>query len=194
MWIYVVALLVILPAGYMLAWWLPSPAGAAREAARAAARLRGEQLPPSKIIPEGNSILSKMAVQKALEEGAPRTPWWLGKADRDVMDRIESYFAHAIPVPDEEGRAVIKETMGHGGPQLELYVPMLSSHNPVAIFAVSWDSENNALESNVFFFGNVPRRLSDVVVKSGFERGEGGNGGRLTVFRKRRSFAALRSA
>jgi hypothetical protein len=190
MWIYGVVILVILPAAFILSWRLPSRAGAAREAARS----RGKQLAPPAVIPEGNSILSKAAVQKALDEGAPRTPWGLGKDDREVMHRIQSYFARAIPVPDDEGRASIRETMGHGGPQLELYVPVLSSHNPVAILAVNWNSENNALESNVFFFGNVPRRLSDVVVKSGFDRVGGGSREGLDVFRKWRSFAALRSA
>lgn len=189
MWIYGVALLVVLPAGFILAWRLPSPAGAAREAARL--RDRQRPTPPPPPIPEGNSILPKMAVQKALEEGAPRTPWLLSKDDRKLMRGIESYFARAIPVPDEEGRPFIKETMGHGGPQLELYVPVLSSLNSVAIIAVSWNSENNALESTVFFFGNVPRRLEEVVAKSGFDRVDSGS---TPVFRKRRSFAALRSA
>jgi hypothetical protein len=146
------------------------------------------------VIPEGNSILSKMAVQAALDEGAPRTPWGLGKDDRDVMHRIESYFARAIPVPDDEGRACIKETMGHGGPQLELYVPVLSSNNPVAILALSWNSGHNSLESTLFFFGNVPRRLADVVVRSGFDSGAGVSKESLAVFRKPRSYAALRSA
>lgn len=110
------------------------------------------------------------------------------------MERIETYFAHAIPVPDDEGRACIRETMGYGGPQLELYVPVLSTNNPVAILAVSWNSDNNALESNVFFFGNVPPRLADVVMKSGFERGAGRGKEGLAMFRKPRSYAARRSA
>jgi hypothetical protein len=190
MWIYGVAILVLLPAGFILAWRLPSRAGAARESAR----LKERQLPPPVTIPEGNSILPKTAIQKAINEGAPRTPWTLSCDDRDVMHAIETYFARAIPVPDDEGRACIKETMGHGGPQLELYVPVLSSHNPVAIFAASWNSQKNALESSVFFFGNVPPRLADVVLRWGFDRGDSDNKDGLTVFRKRRSFAALLSA
>jgi hypothetical protein len=189
MWLYGVAILVMLPAGFIVWWRLPSPAGAAREAAR----LRAKHHRPSIVIPDGNSILSKTAVQRALDEGAPRTPWLLGNYDRDVMHRIESYFVRAIPVPDDEGRPSVKETMGHGGPQLELYVPVLSTRSPVAILAVGWNSENDALESNVFFFGNVPRRLADAVVKAGFDRGEPDTES-LAVFRKRRSFAALRSA
>ena len=190
MWLYVAAILVMLPVVFMLSWQLPSRAGAAREAAR----LTGTQHRPSAVIPEGNSIFSKIAVQKALDEGAPRTPWLLAKDDRDVMHRIASYFVRAIPVPDGEGRPSVRETMGHGGPQLELYVPVLSSQNPVAILAVGWSSENHALESNVFFFGNVPQRLADLIVKSGFDHGEAGSRESLAVFRKRRSFAALRSA
>jgi len=190
MWIYGLAIPVLLLGGFILSWRLPSPAGAAREAARA----RQKQAPAPIRIPEGNSILPKTVVDKALDNGAPSTPWALSKEDREVMRRIESYFARAIPVPDDEGRACIKETMGHGGPQLELYVPVLSNLNPVAICAVSWSSQNNALESTLFFFGNVPRRLADVVVKSGFDRGEAAGKESLAVFRKRRSFAALRSA
>ena len=66
------------------------------------------------------SVLSKIEVQRCLSNGAPPVPWKLRQEDSKAMEQLASYFAKAIPVPTAEGRVVVKESMGYGGPQLEL--------------------------------------------------------------------------
>jgi hypothetical protein len=139
------------------------------------------------------SMLQMKTVQKSLAGGAPPTPWMLRKEDWHAMSTIETFFVHAIPTPGD-GRAFIQETSGHGGPQLELYVPVLSSRSPVAVLARSWDPATESLVSNLFFFGAVKNRLADVVARTGFELvASSGNEG-VTVFRNPRKIFRQRSA
>ena len=140
------------------------------------------------------SILSSKAVQRCLASGAPPLPWMLRKEDREAMATLGAYFARAIPTPTSDGRVSVRETAGYGGPQLELYVPVLSSKSPVAVLARSWDHEAEDLEALLFFFGTVNLRLSSIVAKLGFERrDEEPQNAHLSVFRNRRHFARQRA-
>ena len=140
------------------------------------------------------SILSGKAVQRCLASGAPPLPWMLRKEDREAMATLGAYFARAIPTPTTDGRVSVRETVGYGGPQLELYVPVLSSKSPVAVLARSWDSDAEDLEALLFFFGAVNLRVSTIVAKLGFERrDEEPQNTHLTVFRNRRRFARQRA-
>jgi hypothetical protein len=136
-----------------------------------------------------SSVLGTKAVQRMLVSGAPPVPWKLRRGDRQVMDLLAGYFARAIPTPTSDGRVSVRETVGYGGPQLALYVPVLSSRSPVAVLARSWDPETEDLEANLFFFGAVNKRLAGIVEKLGYERHTGFEGPDKTVFRNRRRFA-----
>lgn len=113
------------------------------------------------------SILSRVEVQRAISNGAPATPWELRKQDREAMDRLATYFAKAIPVPTPDGRVKTQETMGYGGPQLELFVPVLSEKTPVAVLVRNWHTSGD-LEADLFFFGAPDGRLAQIVKKLGF--------------------------
>lgn len=139
------------------------------------------------------SILSSKAVQRCLSAGAPPIPWMLRKDDREAMSVLAAYFARAIPAPTPEGRVYTRETAGYGGPQLELFVPVLSCKSPVAVLARSWDTEAEDLEALLFFFGVVNPRLSGIVGKLGFERRDEEPNPHLTIFRNRRRFARQRA-
>ena len=99
------------------------------------------------------------------------------------MDALASYFEKAIPVPTPEGRVSISETAGHGGPQLELYVPVLSSRNPVAILARDWHPEGSGLDTSLFFFGATDGRLAAMVARLGFVPRTDRNETGVTIFR-----------
>lgn len=118
---------------------------------------------------DGSSILDWDTVQRSLETGAPPTPWMLRREDREAMDKLESFFARAIPNPGPDSRASVEETLGHGGPQLELRVPILRTRRPIAVLARRWDSNDRLLESDLYFFGSVDERLEKLVGKLGFE-------------------------
>lgn len=110
------------------------------------------------------------------------------------MKTIERFFARAIPNPTPEGRPFIQESLGHAGPQLELYVPIVSSHRPVAVLARNWDPVEKALVANLFFAGTVGGRLSEIVRNLGFENtGVSRNGG-LSIYRNRRGFFRQRAS
>jgi hypothetical protein len=138
---------------------------------------------------EESSVLGTRAVQRMLVSGAPPVPWQLRRGDREVMDLLAGYFARAIPTPTSDGRVSVRDTIGFGGPQLALYVPVLSARSPVAVLARSWDAETEDLETNLFFFGAVNKALSGIVEKHGYERHTGFEGSDKTVFRNRRRFA-----
>ena len=78
--------------------------------------------------------------------------------------------------------------VGNGGPQLQLYVPVLSTKSPVAVLARSWDPDAEDLEALLFFFGVVNPRVLGIVSKFGFERREPESRD-VAVFRSRRRFA-----
>ena len=155
--------------------------------------MRYSIFPTGKMATIDISVLSTKSVQQSLSAGAPPTPWLLGKNDKEVMLALSAYFARAIPVPTSDGRVSIRETAGHGGPQLELFVPVLSSKSPVAVLARSWDPDAEDLEALLFFFGAVNERLSAIVAKLGFERHDGYDSRELIVFRNRRRFARQRA-
>jgi hypothetical protein len=113
------------------------------------------------------SILSRLEVQRALTNGAPPTPWELRKEDREAIDLLARYFAQAIPVPTSEGRVRIVESVGHAGPQLAIYVPVLSDKTPVAVITRNWHS-GGELETDLFFFGAPDGRLASMVSRLGF--------------------------
>ena len=113
------------------------------------------------------SILSRVEVQRAISNGAPPTPWELRKQDREAIDRLATYFAKAIPVPTADGRVRTQETMGYGGPQLELFVPVLSEKTPVVVLVRNWHTSGD-LEADLFFFGAPDGRLAQIVKKLGF--------------------------
>jgi hypothetical protein len=113
------------------------------------------------------SILSRMEVQRALSGGAPPTPWDLRDEDRESMDLLARYFAQAIPVPTPDGKVRIVESVGHAGPQLAIYVPVLSEKTPVAVITRNWYS-GRELETDLFFFGAPDGRLAAMVARLGF--------------------------
>ena len=164
-----------------------------RHARAAARKLRDLPDIPNKENVEESSILTGKAVQRMLVSGAPPVPWQLRREDRQAMERVARYFARAIPTPTTDGRVTVRDTTGFGGPQLALYVPVLSARSPVAVLARSWDAETEDLEANLFFFGAVNARLGGIVEKLGFERHEGYDGPDKTVFRNRRRFARQRA-
>jgi hypothetical protein len=126
------------------------------------------------------SILSRMEVQRALSSGAPPTPWELRSKDRESIDLLARYFAQAIPVPTPDGRVRIVESMGYAGPQLAIYVPVLSDNAPVAVLTRNWYS-GTELETDLFFFGALDGRLAAMVSQLGFHpRGAQQKG--ITVF------------
>ena len=131
-----------------------------------------------------SSILSRVEIQRSLANGAPPVPWPLRKQDREAVELLATYFAKAIPVPTDDGRVRVRETAGHGGPQLELYVPVLSSKTPVAVLVRNWHMET--LESDLFFFGATDGRLAAVISKLGFVRRNEPENSQVTVFRNSR--------
>ena len=137
------------------------------------------------------SILTRHAVDSSIAAGAPPIPWMLRREDREAIAAIESYFARAIPNP--ESRPFIEESLGFGGPQLELKVPIISSKRPVAVIFRSWDPTGNVLESNLYFAGRVNGRLTAIASKAGFERIVFSDR-HATVFRNPREAARQRSA
>ena len=141
-----------------------------------------------------NSIIPDHAVQMSVATGAPPTPWIPGRDDHEAMKTIERFFARAIPNPTPEGRPFVQESLGHAGPQLELYVPIVSSHRPVAVLARNWDPVEKALVANLFFAGSVGGRLAEIVRNLGFENtGISRNGG-LSIYRNRRGFFRQRAS
>ena len=141
-----------------------------------------------------NSIIPDRAVQLSVATGAPPTPWIPGSDDYESMKEIERFFALAIPNPSVKGRPFVKESLGHGGPQLELYVPIVSSHRPVAVLARNWDPVEKSLVANLFFAGSVGGRLAEIVRNLGFENtGISRNGG-LSIYRNRRGFFRQRAS
>ena len=139
------------------------------------------------------SILTRSTVERSMASGAPPTPWMLRREDRDAIAELERYFARAIPNPTPEGRPFIEESLGFGGPQLELRVPIISSKRSVAVIFRSWDATRNVLESNLYFAGRVNDRLFAIASKAGFERTVFSDR-HATVFRNRRGAARQRSA
>ena len=140
-----------------------------------------------------SSVLSLKAVQLSLASGAPPVPWLLRREDAEAMALLSSYFARAIPTPTSDGRVSVKQTLGHGGPQLELYVPVLSTKSPVAVLTRCWDPGVEDLAARLFFFGAVGGRLASIVKRLGFEREDEPVDKSMTVFRNRRSFARQRA-
>jgi hypothetical protein len=135
-----------------------------------------------------SSVLRYETVQRSIEAGAPPTPWVLRREDHEAMARLKAMFARAIPNP--EGRPFIDETLGHGGPQLELRVPILRTHKPIAVLARSWDPVDSLLESTIFFFGTVDERLEKLLLKYGFEYSSSTT--EFTAFRNHQDFTRRR--
>ena len=129
-------------------------------------------------------ILSRLDVQRALSAGAPPTPWQLRKEDRESLDLLARFFAQAIPVPTPEGRVRIVESMGYAGPQLAVYVPVLSDRSPVAVLTRNWNSGED-LQTDLFFFGSLDGRLARMLERLGFVPREGREKG-VTIFQQRR--------
>ena len=117
----------------------------------------------------GKSILSMTEVQRSIVNGAPPVPWQLKPEDRETMQTLATYFAKAIPVPTEDGRVTVTETIGYGGPQLELYVPVLSCKNPVAVLVRNWHAAGS-LEADLHFFGAPDGRLAAILTRLGFKK------------------------
>ena len=137
----------------------------------------------------GTSVLKRKAVLRSLVNGAPPAPWPLRSEDEAAIKMLQAFFARAIPNPTPDGRPFIRETLGYGGPQLELYVPIVGTKEPVAVVARTWNPASEALESQLFFAGAVAGRLADVVSRAGFEMIGPPNDAGLTVFRNRRENA-----
>jgi len=129
-----------------------------------------------------SSILSRMEVQRALVHGAPPTPWELRPEDRDAIEVLARYFAQAIPVPTPEGKVRIVESVGYGGPQLAVYVPVLSEKNPAAVLHRNWHGHED-VESDLFFFGAADGRLAQIVSRLGFIQLNSSEPG-VTLFQK----------
>ena len=155
------------------------------------ARTDPDAQPPDRL--STRSILSRTTVERSIASGAPAAPWMLRREDRAALEDIASWFARAIPNPTPEGLPFIEDSVGYGGPQLELKVPIISSRRSVAVIFRSWDSEQCCLLSNLYLAGTVNDRLGDVVRRAGFERMAFGDGV-STVYRNRQGGARQRSA
>ena len=140
------------------------------------------------------SVIPNKAVQLSLATGAPPIPWIPSKDDAQAMVTIQRYFARSIPNPTSEGRPFVDETIGHGGPQLELYVPIVSVRKPVAVLVRDWDAGSRALVANLYFAGTVEGRLAEIVHSLGFDYSGGSSDGSLTVYRSRRGFFRQRAS
>jgi hypothetical protein len=139
------------------------------------------------------SVIPNRTVQLSIATGAPPTPWIPSREDRQVMAKLEKFFARAIPNPTKDGRPYVEEKLGHGGPQLELYVPIVSTHRPIAILARNWDPAVKALVSHLFFSGAVEGRLGQMVRELGFESTDNSADADITVYRNRRGFIRQRA-
>jgi hypothetical protein len=139
------------------------------------------------------SVIPNKSVQLSLATGAPPIPWIPSKDDAHTMLMIQRYFARAIPNPTRDGRPFVEETIGHGGPQLELYVPIVSIRKPVAVLVRDWDAASRALVANLYFAGTVEGRLAEIVHSLGFDHRSGSSDGSLTVYRSRRGFFRQRA-
>jgi hypothetical protein len=100
------------------------------------------------------------------------------------MDQLAKYFSKAIPVPTTEGRVLIKESFGYGGPQLELFVPVLSEKSPAAILIRNWHAGED-LEADLFFYGATDGRLATILNKLGFIKRSDVDVAAGSVFRQR---------
>jgi hypothetical protein len=143
---------------------------------------------------ESGPVIESRVVQSSIASGAPPTPWMLRREDHEAMDHIEWYFVHSVPCPDAEGRPFIQESVGTGGPQLELYVPIITIRHPVVVLAKTWDTSSQALISSLFFAGTVEGRLADIVSKLGFDYAGGSRDGTRTVYRDRKRFSRQRAS
>ncbi len=139
------------------------------------------------------SILPMSTVERSIASGAPPTPWMLRREDRAAMEAIQAYFARALPNPVPGGRPYIEESLGHGGPQLELKVPIISSRRSVAVIFRSWDTARSVLESNLYFAGTVNDRLAGITTSAGFDL-RAFSDGQSTVYRSRRGAERQQSA
>ena len=137
------------------------------------------------------SILSMSTVERSIASGAPPTPWMLRREDRAAMEAIRAWFARALPNP--AARPYIEESLGYGGPQLELKVPIISERRSVAVIFRSWDAGRSVLESNLYFAGTVNDRLAAIVASAGFEL-RAYSDRRSTVFRSKRGAERQQSA
>ena len=158
-------------------------------------RLMSQRLDGRKT-PYGNytSILKAQTVQHYLANGAPPLPWLLGQSDRESMDALSRYFARAIPAPDKDGKVFVMDTLGHGGPQLELFVPVLSSKSPIAVLARSWDVTSQTLDPTLFFFGVVNPALLAIVAKLGFDTHDESTDKTMMIFRNRKQASRRRAS
>jgi len=139
------------------------------------------------------SVLSKIEVQRCLSNGAPPVPWTLRSEDHEAMDQLAKYFSKAIPVPTPEGSVLIKQSFGYGGPQLELFVPVLSEKSPAAILIRNWHSGDD-LEADLFFYGATDGRLATILNKLGFIKRSDVDTTAGSVFRQRRPPARQRAS
>ena len=139
------------------------------------------------------SVLSKIEVQRCLSSGAPPVPWTLRSEDHHAMDELAKYFSKAIPVPTLEGRVLIKESFGYGGPQLELFVPVLSEKSPAAILIRNWHSGDD-LEADLFFYGATDGRLATILNRLGFIKRSDVEASAGSVFRQRQPAARQRAS
>jgi hypothetical protein len=193
---------------FPIIWWLGGIAVAASIAIALAVRSRRARIsgmrPNIRLMsqridgrktPFGNytSILKAQTVQHYLANGAPPLPWLLGQSDRDSMEALSRYFARAIPTPDKDSRVFVMDTLGHGGPQLELFVPVLSSKSPIAVLARSWDVTSQTLDPTIFFFGVVNPAVLAIVAKLGFETHDESTDKTMMVFRNRKQASRRRA-
>ena len=139
------------------------------------------------------SVLSKIEVQRCIANGAPPVPWKLRSEDHEAMDQLAKYFSKAIPVPTAEGRVSIKESFGYGGPQLELFVPVLSEKSPAAILIRIWHS-GEELEADLFFYGAADGRLATILNKLGFIKRYDVDASAGSVFRQRQPLKRQRAS
>lgn len=139
------------------------------------------------------SVLSKIEVQRCLANGAPPVPWTFRDEDHEVMKKLATFFSRAIPVPTTEGRVVTRESFGYGGPQLELYVPVLSEKSPVAVLIRNWHSGDD-LEADLFFYGAPDGRLATILGRLGFIERNDVDASAGPVFRQRSNVSRRRAS
>lgn len=109
------------------------------------------------------------AAEMLQRAGAPPPPYPLDPQDRVCAQRI------AAMLPG----AVVKETQGNFGPQLEILVPGIS-HEPLAVFSRTWDPDRRRVGTLLLCSGNVHAPIIQAAADAGLEIA--GDTGPFTMF------------
>jgi hypothetical protein len=98
----------------------------------------------------------------AYEDGAPLAPWKLTQADKADAERLATLFA-GLGV-----HAILKESQGLFGPNLELLPAASPSADPLAILSRLWDRDSKSLRTQLMIGGTLEEPHRSTVESWGF--------------------------